>query len=218
MKHVFGPEKPDVVSEVWPGQFTAGPWLETLFALPRMIWVITTRKENEASNACPDDSGVLIGGGTEYSSLIAVSLDGHTYTNILREKEWCINLISSSMESKWRKTIECNGPDNDELSDAGFTIERGETVKAPRIGECLVNLECRLEWNRSLYEGSKTQLFCGRITAVAVHESLIGCGTEERLRALELSYCVQDQINPVTGEHLTPYTLLSILPQSLHPY
>ncbi len=213
MKHMFGPEKPDVVSEVWPGQFTFESWLETLFALPRVISVITTRKENGASNACPD-GGELLGGGTDYSSLIAVGLDGHTYTNIMREKEWCINLISSSMESKWRKTIACNGPENDELSDAGFTIEQGETVKAPRIGECLVNLE----WNHSLYEGSKTHLFCGRITAVAVHESLISCGTEERLRALDLPYGVQDQVNPLTGERLSPYTLLSALPHNLHPY
>ena len=218
MKHLFGPERPDVVSEAWPGQFTAEPWLESVFTLPRVISVITTRKENGASNACPHLSGMLIGGGTEYSSLITVGLDGHTYTNIMREKEWCINLTSSSMEAKWRKTIECNGPENDELSDAGFTIEQGETVKAPRIGECLVNLECRLEWDHSLYEGSKTHLLCGRITAVAVHESLVSCGTEESIRAMDLPYCVLDQINPLTGERLSPYTLLSMLPNELHPY
>jgi len=218
MKRLFGPEKPAVVSEVWPGQFTVEPWLESLFTLPRVISVITTRKENGASNACPDASGTLIGGGTEYSSLIAVSVNGHTYTNVMREREWCINLISSRMESKWRNAIKYNGPDNDELSDAGFTIEQGETVKAPRIGDSLVNLECRLEWNRSLHQGSKTHLFCGRITAVAVHESLVSCGTEERLRAMDLPYCVQDQVNPLSGERLNPYALLSISPQNLHPY
>src|SRR3990172_3389846 len=151
MKHVFGPGKPNFVSEGWPGQFTIFSWLDKLFTLPRAVSVITTRKENGAPNACPDMWGMLIGGGTEYSSLIAVYLHYHTYANILREKEWCINLPGSSMESKWEQTIALNGPENDEISDAGFTVEPGQTVKAPRIGECLVNLECRLEWDRSLY-------------------------------------------------------------------
>ena len=218
MKHLFGPEKPEAVKEVWPGQFTESSWLESLLALPRPIAVITTRKENGASNACPGDVGLLVGGGTEYSSLIAVAVGGHTYANILREQEWCINLISSSMEAKWRKTIQCNGPENDELSDAGFALERGETVRAPRIGDCLVNLECRMEWNRPLHGESRTHLFCGRVTAVAVHESLVSCGLEERLRALDLPYGVQDQMDPLTGRHLDPYALFGIRPDGLHPY
>jgi flavin reductase (DIM6/NTAB) family NADH-FMN oxidoreductase RutF len=106
--------------------------------------------------------------------------------------------------------------DKDSQVDAGLTVEPGETVKAPRIGECLVNLGCRLEWERSLYEGSNVHLFCGRVTAVAVHESLIACGPEERLRVLDLSYCVQGQINPLTGESLSPSRQMTILQHDLH--
>ncbi len=218
MKHLFRPEKPEVVQEVWPGQFTESSWLESVLALPRPIVIITTRKENGAANACPGDVGLLVGGAMDYSSLLAVSIGGHTCANLLREGEWCLNLISSSMESKWRKTIQCNGPENDELSEAGFTSEPGETVKAPRIGECLINLECRLEWDRPLYEGSRTHLFCGKVSAVAVHESLANCGLEARLRALDLPYGAQDQINPLSGQHLNPYALLSMLAQDIHPY
>lgn len=218
MKHLFRPEKPEAVKEVWPGQFTESSWLQSLLALPRPLAVITTRKENGAPNACPDDVPLLVGGGTEYSSLIAAAIRGHTYANILREREWCINLISSSMESEWRKTIQYNGTDNDELSDAGFTPEQAETVGAPRIGECLINLECRLGWDRPLYDGSTTHLFCGRVTAVAVHDSIVSHGLEERLRALDLPYGVQDQINPITGQVLNRFTLLGMRPDALHPY
>jgi len=216
MKHVFGPEKPDFVREGWPGQFTIFSWLDKLFTLPRAVSVITTRKENGAPNACPDMWGILIGGGTEYSSLIAVYLHYHTHANILREREWCVNLPTSSMESKWEQTMALNGPENDEISDAGFTVEPGQTVSAPRIAECLVNLECRLEWDRPLYEGSNVHLFCGKVTAVAIDESLIRCGPEERLRALDLSYNVQGQINPLTGESLSPSKQLTILRHDLH--
>lgn len=216
MKHVFGPEKPEYVVDGWPGQYTAiFSWLESLFTLPRAVSVITTCKENGAPNACPDAWGTLIGGGNEYSSLIAVYLHYHTYANILREKEWCINFPDFTMAPMWDRTIRNNGPENDELTDAGFTVEPGQTVKAPRIAECLVNLECRLEWDRPLYERSNVHLFCGRITALAMDESLVSCGAEERLRAMGLSYTVMGQTNPFTGEKLDPSRQLNILQHDL---
>jgi flavin reductase (DIM6/NTAB) family NADH-FMN oxidoreductase RutF len=217
MKHVFGPDRPDYVVDGWPGQFTAiFSWLDCLFTLPRPVSVITTRKENGAPNACPDAWGTLIGGGRDYSSFIAVYLHYHTYANILREKEWCINYPDSTMESKWDQTMRNNGPGNDEITDAGFTVEPAQTIQAPRIAECLVNLECRLEWDRPLYEGSNMHLFCGRITALAMHDSLVHCGQDERLRAMSLSYLVHGQMDPLTGQGLDPSRQLNVLQYDLH--
>ncbi len=217
MKHIFAPDKPEYVVDGWPGQFTTiFSWLERLFTLPRPVSVITTRKGNGAPNACPDAWGTLLGGGNDYSSLVPVYLHYHTYANILREREWCINFPDSSMEPKWDQTMRNNGPDNDEITDAGFTVEPAQTIKAPRIAECLVTLECRLEWDRPLYEGSNLHLFCGRITALALDESLVHCGQDERLRAMSLSYLVQSQLNPFTGQLLDPSRQLSILQYDLH--
>lgn len=216
MKHVFGPDKPEYVVDGWPGQFTnVFCWLSYLLPLPYTISVITTRKENGAPNACPSGVGMLIGAGNEFSSLIAVYTHHHTYENILREKEWCINIPHSTMAPMWDRTIRNNGPENDEITDAGFTVEPSQTIKSPRIAECLINLECRLEWDRLLYEGSNTHLFCGHITALAMDESLVNCGTDERLRALNQSYGVQGQINPFTGQSLDPAMLLTILQHDL---
>ena len=211
MKHVFGPDKPEWVVDEWPGQFT----LDYLFPVPSAISVITTRKENGASNACPDAGGMFLGGANEFSALIAIHSHVHTYTNILREKEWCINFPHHTMAPMWDKTIRNNGPENDELTDAGFTVESGQTIKAPRIAECLVNLECRLEWDSPLYEGSNMHLFCGRVTALAMDESLVNCGADERLRTMGLLYLVQGQINPFTGQRLDSSRLLTILQHDL---
>lgn len=217
MKHVFGPDRPDYVVDGWPGQFTSiFSWLDQLFTLPRAVSVISTRKANGAPNACPDAWGTLIGGGKDYSSLVAVYLHYHTYANILREKEWCINFPDRTMESKWDLTMRNNGPENDEISDAGFTVEPGQTIKAPRIADCLVNLECRLEWDRPLYEGSNMHLFCGRVTALAMDESLLDCGQDERLRAMSLSYLVHGQMNPLTGQVSDPSRQLNVLQHELH--
>lgn len=200
MKHIFGPDRPEHVTEAWSGQYTnIFSWLESLFALPRAVSVITTRKENGLPNACPDAWGTLIGGGSDYSSLIAVYTHYHTYENILREKEWCINFPDCTMERQWYQTVESNGLEVDEITAAGFTVEPAATLKAPRIAECLVSLECRLEWDRPLHEGSNMHLFCGRVSALAMDESLVACDAEERLRAMSLSYHVMGQTNPLTG-------------------
>ena len=88
MRHVFAPDKPEYVVDGWPGQFTSiFSWLDRLFALPRPVSVITTRKGNGTPNPCPDAWGALIGGGNDYSSLVPVCLHDHTYANILRERE-----------------------------------------------------------------------------------------------------------------------------------
>jgi hypothetical protein len=59
-------------------------------------------------------------------------------------------------------------------------------------------------------------LFCGRITALAMDESLVNCGAEERLRAMGLSYLVMGQINPLTGQTLDPSRQLNVLQHDLH--
>jgi flavin reductase (DIM6/NTAB) family NADH-FMN oxidoreductase RutF len=216
MKYLFGPDKPEYVVDAWPGQSEIFSWLDYLITVPRPISIITTCKENGAPNACPDAWGTLIGGGNQYSSLIAVYLHYHTYANLLREKEWCINFPDATLEAKWDETIRSNGLESDEITEAGFTVEPSQTIKAPRIADCPVNLECRLEWERPLYEGSNLHLFCGRVTALAMEESLANCGTEERLRALNLLFHVQGQLNPLSGERLNPSRRLSILQYELH--
>lgn len=67
---------------------------------------------------------MLLGGPQEFSSLIGVSTSYHTHQNILRDKEWCINITDATMPPTWDRTIRNNRPDNDELTDAGFTTDR----------------------------------------------------------------------------------------------
>ena len=59
-------------------------------------------------------------------------------------------------------------------------------------------------------------LFCGRVTALALDESLVHRGQDERLRAISLSYHVHDQMNPLTGQVLDPSRLLNVLQYDVH--
>jgi flavin reductase (DIM6/NTAB) family NADH-FMN oxidoreductase RutF len=79
-----------------------------------------------------------------------------------------------------------NADDNDEITDAGLTVEAAQIVQAPRIAECPFNLECRLEWHRPLYEDSRWRLLAGRVVHVAMDENTIVIDPEERMQALSL--------------------------------
>jgi flavin reductase (DIM6/NTAB) family NADH-FMN oxidoreductase RutF len=105
------------------------------------------------------------------------------------------------------ETIYCNAPDNDEITEAGFTVESAVTVQAPRIIECPISLECRLEWHRPLYDGSQLHLFTGRVLNLAMDEAVMVSDSVERMRAMELMYNVRSTVNPLNGEQYGPNTL-----------
>ena len=131
----------------------------------------------------------------------------HTYANILREGEWCISFPSFEHWPQCFETINVNAPDNDEIAEAGLTSEPAKTVQAPRIAECPVNLECRLEWHRPLYEGSRWRLLVGRVLHVALDETVIVPDPDERMQAMRLMYNIRGTVNPLDGQQYGPNSL-----------
>ncbi|MBN2003619.1 MAG: flavin reductase [Anaerolineae bacterium] len=207
MKHEIGITQPHYLVEDWPGKYEAFSWLEYVVTIPNPIFVITTRKANGAANANMHSWGLLVGEGEHYSSLLALLDHTHTYTNILREGEWCLNLPSVKYLPQCSKTIFLNGPDNDEVADAGLTAEPAQTVQAPRIAEFAINLECKLAWHRPLFEGSRWHLFVGHVQHVAMDESAMAVEPEQRIANLELMYNVRGTVNPLNGDYYGPNTL-----------
>jgi len=207
MKREISITQPEYLVEDWPGKYDIFSWLEYIVSVPNPIYIITTRKANGAPNANLQSWGLLIGEKGNYSSLIALLDKTHTYTNILREGEWCIGFPSFQHYHQCFETIRCNEPDNDEITDAEFTVELPKSVHAPRIVECLVNLECRLEWHHPLYENSRWHLFVGRVSHVAMDESVMIPDPVERMRLMGLMYNVRSTVHPLTGEQYGPNTL-----------
>jgi len=207
MKHEIGIDQPPYLVEDWPGKYDVFSWLEYVVTVPNPIFLVTTRKANGAANANLHSWGLLVGERDHYSSLLAL-LDGtHTYANILREEEWCINYPSVEQHVQCFETIQCNGPDNDEIVDAGLTAEPARTVQAPRIAECATSLECKLVWHRPLYEDSEWHLFVGRVLHVAMDETAMAIDPDQRVQALGLMYNVRGTVNPRSGDYYGPNTL-----------
>jgi flavin reductase (DIM6/NTAB) family NADH-FMN oxidoreductase RutF len=154
MKHEINIAQPEYLIEDWPGKYEIFSWLEYVVTVPNPMFIVTTRKANGAPNANLHSWGLLVGEKGNYSSLLALLDNTHTYGNILREREWCVGFPSFEFYHQCFETIHCNAPDNDEITAAGFTVEPAKTVQAPRIAECSATLECRLEWRQPLYENS----------------------------------------------------------------
>lgn len=207
MKHEIGITQPDYLIEDWPGKYQVFSWLEYVVTVPNPIFLITTRKANGAPNANLHSWGLLVGDQGNYSSLLALLDNTHTFANILREGEWCLNFPSVKQYPQCFETIFCNDDETDEIGTAGFTVEAARMVQAPRIAECAINLECRLEWQRPLLEGNRWHILVGRVLHAAVDEAVMVTDPAERMQALELMYNVRGTVNPLNGDYVGPNSL-----------
>ena len=207
MKREIDITQPDYLIEDWPGKYDIFSWLEYIVTVPNPIFIVTTRKMNGVPNANLHSWGLLIGDKGNYTSLLALLNNTHTYANILREEEWCVCFPSFQYYPQCSETIRQNGADNDEITDAGFTVELPKTVRAPRIAECSINLECRLEWHHPLYENSRWHLFAGRVSHLAMDDSVMVSNPVERMQNIGLMYNGRSTVNPLTGEQYGPNTI-----------
>ena len=207
MKHEIEITTPENLPDIWPGSYDLFSWLAYVVTIPNAISLITTRKANGAPNACLHSWGLLVGDRDNYSSLLAMHDYFHTYANIQREGEWCLNYPSLEYYPQSFETIHVNHDNNDEITDAGLTVEASQKVKAPRIAECAINLECRLEWHRPLYEGSSWVLVAGKVLHVAMAEEVIVTDPAERMKAMELMYNIRGALNPINLEMYGPNSL-----------
>jgi flavin reductase (DIM6/NTAB) family NADH-FMN oxidoreductase RutF len=204
MKHEIRVGTPENLEEIWPGSYDLFSWLEYVVTIPHPIFLITTRKANGEPNACLHSWGFLTGDRDNFTSILSVLDYYHTYENILREGEWCLNFPSLDDYEKCFETIYVNEADNDEITEAGLTVESSQVVQAPRIGECHINIECQLEWHRPLYEDSQWHLMAGRVVHVAMDEKALPVDPMERMKNMRLMYNIRGTIDPVSGEQYGP--------------
>lgn len=207
MKHEISITQPEYLIEDWPRKYEVFSWLEYIVTVPNPIFLVTTYKENGRPNANLHSWGYPIGDRDNYSFLLSLLDDTHTFANILRTGEFCVNYPSFKDCPACFETIAKNGPENDEIGDAGLTLEASQVVKAPRVAECFFNLECRLEWNRPIREGSRWQTLLARVVHAAVDEAVMVPEPEERARRMQLMYNMRSNVNALTGEYYGPNTL-----------
>ena len=98
------------------------------------------------------ESGVVNGGAFgAYTNLsptqvgIAIGTSSHTYANILRSKEFVINVPGADIVKSIRIFGSSVPPDRSEVDEAGLTLKDGVTIETPSIAECAAAVEFRFD-------------------------------------------------------------------------
>ena len=172
MKHEIGAAKPETLKEEWPGQWIVFSHYEQLCCVPGALYVVTTKKESGKTNAGWFSSASFHGdGGGHFDVLSGIMQFTHTYQNILREKEFVVNFLSSEYDTHCRKMIINGGDDVDELETAGLTAETSAEISTPRIKEAFLSFECKFVSVTDLSGIGMNALIIGRVVNVGADEN-----------------------------------------------
>jgi len=155
MKKYFT-SKPDELKEAWPGAFTGieGSWHAAVTDLPSPLFVATSWKSNGKENACMQSTAAFSGAFGNYTCILGwVNTKGHYYQSLKETKCCVLNFFTADIKDKCFDTIKNNGFDTDEITASGLTAEKAESVNAPLIKECFLNIECEYLWEHELNPG-----------------------------------------------------------------
>lgn len=172
MKVELGETRPENFTEDWPGQYSIFSYFEQACGVPSVLFAITTLKENGKPNVCLQAWSTFSGDCGGFFAVITGLLQRtHTYKNILRDKEFCINFLSAEYYNSCVKTIQQNDENADEFAVGGFTAEAAKTVKPPRIAEAFLSYECTLESYADLSGKGINAMIIGRVRHAAVDKN-----------------------------------------------
>ena len=179
MKIEIGDKKPDNFIDRWPGEFRIFSHFEMALGIPHSLFLITTVKENGKSNACFQSWSSFTGDSGGYFAITPLVQTTHTYHNILRTKEFCINFINARYFDACYKTIINNSDDTDEIAAGGFTAEQARCISVPRIQEAFLSIECTFYSNIDLSGKGITSLIIGKVLSAAIDDDYLN-GSEKK--------------------------------------
>lgn len=194
-------DKPEYFKESWPGKWRVFSWLEFVCAIPHVLFMVTTLKENGLPNAAFQSWSSFTGEGNDYFVIMSgVMKHTHTYKNIKRDKEFCINFLSKAYLENCLRSIRKNGFDSNEIISAGFTAEDSKAIKVPRIKESFLKLECEYKWEKELIPDSHNITICGKVKHVSVSEAFAKALTKDRYGKESFMFNLHEPTNPFTGD------------------
>ena len=200
MKRELDRDSAKLLYENWPGQFDAFSHMEFACSIPQILFLISTRKQNGKPNLC-FHSWSCFGGddGGYFAVMQNVAHISHTYENIVRDGEFCINFISADYYSNAIATITGNGNECDEFEEGHFTPEPARIVRVPRVKESFMTLECQLACNVDLSRKGLNSMIIGRVLHAAVEEDYIA-GVDKRYGPQGFLFNIHEPADFATGQ------------------
>ena len=212
MKTEIGMERPANFKESWPGEYTCFSHFEHAAVVPQVLSLITTLKNNGKPNAAFHAGTVFSGDPSGYYAIMPGISYSHTYDNILRAKEFCINFLSKAYYAACMKTVEENGEDTDEIMAGGFTAEPCKTIGGFRIKEALLSFECKLVSSQDITGQNKLFMFIGQVQLAVVDENCHKleniCGPKGFMYNIPAPQNpLKDERMPTAAAYLTPFVV-----------
>ena len=146
--------------------------------LPRPIALVSTRNKNQSNNLAPFSFFTCVSAKPmiiAFSPLIRTSTEKpkDTPINILREKDFVINIVNEDIAEKVNLTSTELPYGEDEFIYSGLTPIDSKKVNAKRVKESLVHFEClyrdRLSYGKEIGAG---EIITGEVVQVHVDESI----------------------------------------------
>jgi flavin reductase (DIM6/NTAB) family NADH-FMN oxidoreductase RutF len=142
--------KKEEIMKIVPGELTKMEAHELMMSaiVPRPIAFVSTIGENGIFNLAPYSSFSSAGVKPAFVSFhVGLKRDGRkkdTLVNIQFSKEFVINVVTENLAEAMNRTAAEFPPDVDEFKEAGLTAVPGDLVRAPRVAESPVSMECKL--------------------------------------------------------------------------
>ena len=200
MKREISMESAELLYENWSGQFNTFSHMEFACSIPQSLFLISTLKENGQPNLC-FHSWSCFGGdeGGYFAVMQNGSHSSHTYENIVRENEFCINFVSADYYSNCIATITHNSANDDEFAAGHFTAEKSAKIKTPRVREAFMTLECQLACNVDLTRKGINSMIIGRVLHASVDEKYIE-GVDLRYGKKGFMFNIHEPADYATGQ------------------
>ncbi|MFW9905209.1 MAG: flavin reductase family protein [Candidatus Thorarchaeota archaeon] len=102
---------------------------------------------------------------------ILISKKRYSYEIIQQHREFVVNIPNFSQIKESHYIGNISGREEPQkIEKAGFTLETSTRVKPPRITECQINLECKLE--RIVSTGDH-DLFIGKVVFIVINQEIM---------------------------------------------
>ena len=200
MKIEIGKDFPQYYKPLYPEEFELFSHFEVTAGIPTVLFAITTWKENGQPNICFHSWSCFHGDKTALFAVMGnLYQHTHTYSNIQREKCFCINFLPISCYDRLVNTIHQNDMEEDEFAAGDFTLCNAKSIHAPVIREAFINMECTLKDIQDLSGAGITSMVIGEVQHISV-DAKYAQGYEQRYGKDGFMMLIPAPQDLVTGE------------------
>lgn len=162
--------------------------------VPRPIGWISTVSPDRVNNLAPYSFFNAVSGNPPHVLFCSGKRGGDhkdSAGNALATGEFVVNLVSESTAEAMNITATELPADVDEFAYAGLTALPSVVVAAPRVGESLVNFECKVVHSYEI-EGGNSVIVVGRVVMMHVADEIL----DERYR---IDYAAYKPVGRLAG-------------------